>query len=131
MKRILNNSPFLILSGICIVSISLYVDWGSESFEWFQRSGSLLVMVGAILGYRSVIRLGKRGVGGAPDGGRIGKVKESYIKDGRQMVKVEYSPEQIAYDRQLNLDKFAGYVGAIYAILGTIIWGYGDLLGRI
>ncbi len=134
MKLVFRNIPALTAMGISIVSASLYADWGNESYGWFQRSGSLLVLIGAILSYRSVVRLGVKGVGGAPTGGRISKVKDLYVDvddDGRRMVQVEYSPEDIEYDRQVFMDKLAGYIGAIFAILGTIIWGYGDLLAKI
>jgi len=132
MKRFLSNTSLLFLLGVFITSISLYSDWGSDSFCWFQRSGSLLVMIGAILSFRSIVRLGKKGAGGAPSrGATIAKIKGSFLKDGRRMVQIEQNPDDLEYDNQVGLDKLAGYIGAIYAILGTIIWGYGDLLGKI
>lgn len=133
MNRVFKNIPLLTVSGVVISGISLYFDWGSETFSWFQRSGSLVVLIGALLSYRSVFRLGVRGVGGVPSSvGRIGKVKGSYIdENGFQKVKVEISPEDAEYDRQAEMDKIAGFIGATFIILGTIIWGYGDLAGKI
>jgi hypothetical protein len=132
MNRVFRNIPTLTILGIGIASVSLYADWGNETYVWFQRSGSLLVLIGAILSYRSIFRLGVKGVGGTPTGARISKVKGSYTdENGRQIVQVEHSPEDIEYDRQVFMDKLAGYIGAIFAIFGTIIWGYGDLVAKI
>lgn len=132
MNRVFKNIPTLTILGIGIASVSLYADWGNESYVWFQRSGSLLVLIGVILSYRSIFRLGVKGVGGAPTGARIAKIKGSYTDDNvRQMVQVEHSHEDIEYDRQVFMDKLAGYIGALFAIFGTVIWGYGDLLGKI
>ena len=91
-------------------------------------------MAGAILSYRSILRLGVSGVGGAPNNGAtIGKVIGSFVDEetGRRMLNVERSPEDIEYEHQIFLDQLAGYIGASLAILGTIICGYGDLLGKI
>lgn len=100
---------------------------------WFQRSGSFMVLIGALLGYRSIMRLGVKGVGGVNDNGTfIGKIEETYeSEDGRQMVKFAKDPERETYLFQVALDKVAGFLGAIFAVLGTIIWGYGDLVGRL
>lgn len=116
-----------------ISGYSLYFDWGGDAYTWFQRSGALIVLSGAILGYRSIVRLGVSGVGGAPDNGMsIGKLKESYIdENGRQIGKVVLSNETIELEFQLLLDKIFGYIGVLLVIAGTIICGYGDLLAIV
>ncbi|HCE1484113.1 TPA: hypothetical protein NJ323_001122 [Vibrio parahaemolyticus] len=118
-----------VLFSLSVSIYSLYLDWGSDSFTWFQRSGALIVLAGAILSYRSIFRLGINGVGGASDNGvSIGKVA-GYSEDGKMLI--QHSEEHIRYYEQILLDKFCGYIGAILAILGTVVCGYGDLLGRI
>lgn len=122
------------LLSIVVSLVSLYFDWGSHSYVWFQRSGAFVVLAGAILSYRSILRLGVRGVGGAPNSGAtIGKVLGVHVdkETGRQMVKLERSQEDVEYERQIALDQFAGYFGAILTVLGTVICGYGDLLAKI
>ncbi|WP_444915889.1 hypothetical protein [Microbulbifer sp. TRSA007] len=133
MNRLLRNVPFLTLLGIIVTGISLYADNGSDIYIWFQRSGSLLVLCGALLTYRSIFRLGAKGVGGAPQAVfTIGKVQETYTdENGQAMAKVQKSDEDLEREYQLAMDQIAGYIGAIYAILGTVIWGYGDLIGQI
>lgn len=132
MIRVLKNIPLLTIVGLAITSISLYLDWGSELFTWFQRSGSLLVLIGAIMSYRSIVRLGIRGVGGASSGSGLARVKRTYIdENGFQSAEVEHSPEDVEHMRQKSIDDLAGFAGAVFIIFGTIIWGYGDLLGKI
>ncbi|MGL6153486.1 MAG: hypothetical protein ACRC1N_20265 [Aeromonas sobria] len=114
---------------LCASAYSLYLDWGSESFVWFQRSGALIVLAGAILSYRSILRLGVRGVGGASDNGiSIARVT-GYTEDGK--VQFQHSEEYINHQKQIMLDKTCGYTGSILAIVGTVICGYGDLLGHL
>ncbi len=72
------KTPFiLLLIAIAIVTTSIIFDWNKCSWVWFQRSGSLLVLIGAIMEARSIIRLGIKGVGGVNTTilmGNIGKV---------------------------------------------------------
>ncbi len=64
MKRSLTSIPLLLIIAIPCAAYSIYLDWGAVSWAWFQHSGSLLALIGAILGYRSIVRLGVSGVGG-------------------------------------------------------------------
>lgn len=118
-----------VVFSLIISGYSLYIDWGSEAFIWFQRSGALVVLAGAILSYRSIFRLGINGVGGAPDSGATIATVTGYTDDGKVLIK--HSQEYLDSQRQVMLDKFCGYIGAILAIVGTVICGYGDLLARI
>lgn len=47
------------------------------------------------------------------------------------MLKVERSSEDVEYERQIVIDKIAGYLGASLVIIGTVIASYGDLLAKI
>jgi len=48
-----------------------------------------------------------------------------------QTAKVKYDEATTELFRQDGLDKVAGYLGAWMIVLGTAIWAYGDLLGKI
>ncbi|MFW1558834.1 hypothetical protein ABMX85_20145 [Vibrio vulnificus] len=120
---------FYVMFSLAVSGYSLYLDWGSESFTWFQRSGALVVLAGAILSYRSIFRLGISGVGGAPDNVATIATVAGYSEDGKMLIK--HSQEYLDSQRQILWDKLCGYLGAILAIVGTVICGYGDLLARI
>jgi hypothetical protein len=40
---------------LAATTYSIYLDWGTVSWVWFQRSRSLLALAGAVLGYRSIL----------------------------------------------------------------------------
>ena len=120
---------FYVIFSLAISAYSLYIDWGGESFGWFQRSGALVVLAGAVLSYRSIFRLGILGVGGAQDSGGTIATVTGYTDDGELLVK--HSQEYLDGQQQILWDKLCGYLGSILAIAGTIICGYGDLLARI
>lgn len=131
MKAVLSSIPLLLLVALAATAYSIYLDWGTASWVWFQRSGSILALAGAVLGFRSVVRLGVDGVGGANP--TVVKATLVSIDDSgpTRMAKVSYDEETLSMFRQAAIDRFAGYVGACMMVAGTIIWGYGDLLGII
>lgn len=122
-----------VLICLSVSATSLYIDWGTDSFTWFQRSGTFVALAGAILSYRAMLKLGVGGVGGLQSSTfTIGTLKGSRISDdGRRMLSIERSQEDIEYELQVALDKLAGYLGAILAVMGMAICGYGDLLGKL
>lgn len=130
MRRILLSTPVLLLLALGVLAMSIYRDIGGESWAWFQRSGALLVLIGAVLGYRSVVRLGIGGIGGAPVVLAKGTVVS--VDDSGPIQKLQLSYDAETEDRflQHQLDKVAGYIGAWLMGIGTIIWGYGDLVGK-
>ncbi len=131
MRGLLSSIPLLLVGALAATAYSVYLDWGTVSWVWFQRSGSLLALAGAVLGFRSIVRLGVNGVGGASP--TVVKATLVSIDDSgpRQMAKVSYDEETRLMLHQAAIDRIAGYVGAYMMVAGTIIWGYGDLLGSI
>jgi hypothetical protein len=131
MKRIATRILPLMSLAILIVVVSIHLDMGTRSWVWFQSSGSLVVLIGAVLGYRSIFRLGKSGVGGAQPIFVTGKSVSVDDTGPVQMVKLAFDePTQIIL-KEADYDKRAGFVGVLLIISGTLIWGYGDLLGLL
>ena len=131
MQRLLSNSATLLTLAIICSSISAYADWGSTSWLWFQRSGSAVTLIGAILSYRSIVRLGKRGVGGAQPTALMGKGISVDDSGPVQKITLFYDDLTKTMLTEAARDNLAGYIGACLVIVGTAIWGYGDLLGII
>ena len=127
----LKNPLTLILFSVIIISLSLCFDVGNDSWVWFQRSGSLVTVFGAILGVRSFIRLGSEGIGGATPFAEIGTCSGSRVEDGKVLVSFQPDDECIKAREEDRKDKVSVIIGLIHLIIGTVIWGYGDLLGRI
>ncbi|TKC91708.1 hypothetical protein FAZ69_04505 [Trinickia terrae] len=131
MRKALQNPGFLLIFSMLAVGLSVHADLGKSSWAWFQRSGAIVTLAGALLGYRSVIRLGRHGVGGASMHVAMGKLVSIDDSGPIQTAKIKYDEETIERFRQDGLDKVAGYLGAWMIVLGTAIWAYGDLLGQV
>jgi hypothetical protein len=131
MRKALQNPGFLLIFSMLAVGLSVHADLGKSSWAWFQRSGAIVTLAGALLGYRSVIRLGRHGVGGASMHVVMGKIVSIDDSGPIQTAKIKYDEETIERFRQDVLDKVAGYLGAWMIVLGTAIWAYGDLLGQV
>lgn len=131
MRATLSSIPLLLVAALAATAYSVYFDWGTSSWVWFQRSGSLLALAGAVLGYRSIVRLGVHGVGGASP--TVLKATLVSVDDSgpRQMAKVSFDEETLSTLRQAATDRIAGYVSAYMMVSGTVIWGYGDLAGAL
>lgn len=131
MRTILLSTSFLFLLALLVVVLSIHADIGNKSLLWFQRSGSIVVFFGALLSYRSIVRLGKNGTGGSP----VLFAKATVVSIDNacpvQTMKVAYDTETEEQFIQHALDKFAGYIGTWLMVIGTVIWGYGDLLGSV
>ena len=60
------------------------------------------------------------------------KVIDSFYDErGGLRLRVEHSPETKRRWYEESRDATAAVVGLTLAILGTLIWGYGDLLGKL
>ena len=94
------GASFVVLAVNICISIVL------EEPDWFQRSGSIIVILGILIAARRVVRLGKE------------HMNEDW----------NYPNETVERQRVL-LDQRAQYIiGPIVALIGTVIWGYGDIL---
>lgn len=131
MRKALQNPRFLVIFSMLTVGLSIHADLGQPSWAWFQRSGAVVTLAGALLGYRSIIRLGRHGVGGASVHVAMGKIVSVDDSGSIQTAKVKCDEETTERFRQDDLDKAAGYLGAWMIVLGTAIWAYGDLLGQL
>ena len=131
MKRVFMSILPMTLTATTIVAVSVYFDLSKSSWGWFQRSGSLVVLIGAVLGYRSIVRLGVSGVGGAAPFAVKAKIVSVDNSGPVQMARVAYDDETQKMLTEYANDKLAGFIGAALIVIGTVIWGYGDLLGRL
>lgn len=84
-----------------------------------------------MLGYRSVVRLGVRGVGGVSPTVLKGKLLSTDNSGSVLKGRISYDEETSTTLKEAEYDKKAGYVGAVLLVIGTVIWGYGDLLGLL
>jgi hypothetical protein len=105
MRRTLQNPMLLTIATLLVVVISIRSDIGATSWMWSQRSGAVVVLTGALLGYRSIIRLGKQGVGGASLHWGKGTILSVDDSGPVQMLKTKLDAETAERLRQDELDK--------------------------
>ena len=109
-RWVLTTNWFLFLLAAILVGASFLVSFYTDAWHWFQRSGALMVSIGAIISTRHP----------------LGLIFESMIGD--------ISPQSHA---QTNGSAFLSDMGELQTCIcgfmlvaiGTLIWAYGDLLG--
>src|ERR1700682_670533 len=109
----MNRVPtsIFLLTAALVVAVSIYFDQGTPSWAWFQRSGSLVVLIGAVLGYRSIFRLGSSGVSGANPNFVMGKLVSTDDTGPVQRVNVALDKSTQSILNEADYDKRAGFVG--------------------
>ncbi len=97
------SNRILVISAYSIVGVSLLFSLITKDWTWFSRSGSVLTFVAIFLSSRQVIRTA-----------------------GMRSENPAANPEA-----DFRIDKDASEWGFSFLAVGTLIWGYGDLLGHI
>jgi hypothetical protein len=101
---------FLFLLAALLVCGSLLTSYYTEAWHWFQRSGALMVSIGAVLSTRRPLGL---------------------ILEG--MIDERVAAESTTIARVAALSDSAELrtcvCGFAFVAMGTMIWAYGDLLG--
>lgn len=89
----------------------------SYQWLWLGRSGAILTIAGVLLTFRPLVRMG------------LAKwLRSQSIIDGGHFVPTE---EESEADRQATIDGSASKLGITLAIIGTLIWAYGDLISGL
>lgn len=110
--RAYTTAVFTLLAG-ALVSVELG-DWG-----WFSRSGALVVIIGIILTSHQIIQHMQT----------LGQ----YQRTGHSQFQKDWAHEgkhDFIHDDHENRWKSEKY-GLYMLILGTLVWGFGDLINRI
>lgn len=113
-RWLMTTISFLLAAGIFILSASFFASYYTDQWHWFQRSGALLVSIGAILSTRRLLRSGLDG-----------------LMHGRSASEVVATIEKIrgyTEDLETKRDLVSAYWGFAIVGLGTIVWAYGDLV---
>jgi len=104
-----SNSRFLYLVAAVLVGSSFVISFHADAWHWFQRSGALLVSIGALLSTRRA----------------LGLMLDSMIYGGKLTQSVP-GEETAAYEAGELQTCVCGF---LFVAMGTFIWAYGDLMG--
>jgi hypothetical protein len=122
--------PLFVLLPICLVAgVWLEFAFGETGMNrglMFQRSGALVVLLGTAYGFVDAARYAKIGTSYTPD--EIEKINAA-MRQGNLVMMVNYKLDLLkhAQDVRGDLLKYEAYV----LMLGTFIWGFGDLAYRL
>jgi hypothetical protein len=106
----LTTSWFLFLLAAGLVGVSLLASFYTDAWHWFQRSGALMVSIGAVLSTRPALNL----------------ILEGMIRGSTPAESLASGETTQAIDmRELQ----TCVCGFLFVAMGTMIWAYGDLLG--
>ncbi|MGY2259282.1 hypothetical protein [Pseudomonas sp. SDO55104_S430] len=115
MKRLFSNIKFLLTASALIVLSSAAASFLTNQWHWFGRSGAILTIAGVLLTFRPLVRMGL-----------TEWLRTQSIIDYGHLIPTE---EETEADRQTTLDGSASKLGITLAIIGTLVWAYGDLIG--
>ena len=111
MKYIFTNRFLILGFAVVIGALSLFADLVLGSGEWFQRSGSIITIMGAILSTRKIIQ-----------NGISATIQSEYTISGGDFT-TDWAEIKLESERNVK----SAIVGVYLLIIGTSIWGYGDL----
>lgn len=117
MSKLLSNIWLLVGAAALAVAISFAESFVTSKWHWFGRSGAVLTMAGVLLSVRPLVRMG-------------------FSEWFRSLTVIdcghlEPTQEEIEAERQSKLDATASHIGVYMALVGTLVWAYGDLIGGI
>lgn len=101
------NITFLWVFNVLWLLSNIYVSIRFNNWHWFERSGSVTIIIGAILISRNVLRISKE-----------------ERKRFRNMTIVERFSDSEKEDQ--DFDSLAIILGVVLMIMGTLIWAYSD-----
>ncbi len=105
MRRVFSNTWLMSIVSVLTLLGNFYWSVTTCEVHWFQRSGSIVVLLGVIIAARPIIRLGKE-----------------YQNEDWNL------PNESLEGKMVLLDQRAEFLfGPLVALVGTIVWGYGDL----
>ena len=114
-KWLMTTTSIQLGIGVVIIGSSLFASYQTDQWHWFQRSGALLVSIGAILSTRRLLRSGLEGL---IHGDSASEIIAAIEKHRAQ-----------TEDTEAKQDLMSAYIGFVVVGLGTVIWAYGDLVG--
>jgi len=121
MRNVFLNTWALVGVMAAVLGVSVWYALQTSDATWIGRSGSILTVLGILLTIKHNIFSSSRDLDG------IVKEKNHYSDWAPEESSDEYR-KQVEYARVVLRDE---YLGAGLTLVGTCIWGYGDLLGAL
>ena len=118
-KSLKNQALFIYFLSAFILFLSLYISYISQDWQWFSRSGALIVVLGIYLTSSQIIENSHR-LEQHRSAYKNGNFQRDWASDkqGKILRHVRHHEEETWV---------MGKCGFNLLIIGTLIWGFGDL----
>lgn len=117
----LTTQKALILS-IAVLALSIWLSIRYQDWIWFSRSGSIIVIIGIVLTSSHIIENSSK---------LHARRRQRDNNFGRDYAD-ETKQGTLKYSRRHDEDIWESSLRGLYLLItGTIIWGYGDLIGLL
>ena len=124
ISRVLGNTRIMLTLAGVIALGGYCIGYSLRDFRWFARSGALIVSVGVtLLARTSIIRQDIIGHELQEVTG-LSQLDPEHYKKLKQPI-----PDWVILDRRTRAA--VGIWGPVVTCLGTLIWGFGDLLNKL
>ena len=111
----------LLLSLVCIL-LGIWHSLNTQDWSWLARSGSVIVIIGILLTSSQIIENSRRLKK------RRHYEENNFHRDFASDLKQSSIENRYAYEEDIWV---SGLHGLYLLIAGTLIWGFGDLLGGL
>ena len=123
MRTILTATRWAYSLVAIVVAAGVVLALRTGSWEWFSRAGSLVVVIGIVLTSSQIIEDSRRA-----------RRRRQQWEGGRSVAGRDWAQQdvQLRHSRHHDEHLFENEKGGLYILVGgTLIWGFGDLAGRL
>lgn len=114
VKWLLTTTSFLLFLAAGLAGAFFLISIYTGQWHWYQRSGALLVGIGAILSTRKLLRVGLNGI--MSGSSKFEMAASIELQTGGRL------------DVETKRDLISAYWGFWIVGVGTITWAFGDLI---
>ncbi len=112
------------LTAYIVIFIGLAVSYILDDWQWFSRTGSLIVILGIYLTSIQIIENNRRLTARHHKMRRDGNFQRDWAEDKQKQI--------LSHDPSHEIETWVmGKCGFNLLIVGTFIWGFGDLLSLL